>query len=137
MLSCGGLFVAGRYVEYRADELRDIMRGRGNSEVESITVYLRAWDGERTVSDEASTRYLTAAFRRASEVKKLGTTYLAEVRLTSGTTEKCAIYVSHDQDRFAIAFPSNSFEISHDDYYDIPLSQPIPEPLAKVLLLMR
>jgi len=138
VLSCGGLIVAGRYVDYQADELRDVMRGRGNTEVESLTVYSRGWDGEtHIVSDEASTRYLTTMFRRASEVKKLGITYSAEVRLTSGTTVKCTIYVSDDQDRFAIAFPSNSVEMAYDDYYDIPLSRPIPEPLAKVLHLLR
>jgi hypothetical protein len=118
---------AGQYIAHR-DMVR-LLRGDGSVSIESIQ-----FNGYRRILDDPeSTQYVSHMFRSA-EISRggVGLAYYITIRLSTGSTVECALYIPTRKDRLTLLFPIDSLSKTGEEYLVI-LREPVPK--ALVLLL--
>lgn len=133
VIACGYLLYA------MTKPRRDLIRLLRGDEAVALTAITLRWKGETvTVSDPASTEYLTRAFREAEGGSyRLGHLLHTEIRLSTGGTTQCVVDVTTDLKTLTVSFPDALVPDRLDNYYLVRLSDPMPEDLARQLSALR
>jgi hypothetical protein len=110
----------------------------GDVQVQISSVVIRGQRKEVSLTDYASAQYLTAAFRSAEHHSStLGTWYEAEIRLSSGGTVQCGLYVPNTGGSLTVCFPLDGIVPESMEKYLIKLPEPLPSALSVTLGRLR
>jgi hypothetical protein len=116
-----------------------LLSGDDQIELSSVSI----WDGQQRIAeitDPASMRYLTSAFRAAVKEGHMpthrdGWSYEAHVKLGMLRSGRVGLIVPRDEDGFGISFPMD--RIGDRTHYWMPLTKPMPAPVAEAIRQMR
>jgi hypothetical protein len=110
----------------------------GDVQVQISSVVIRGQRKELLLTDYASVQYLTAAFRSAEHHSScLGTWYEAEIRLSSGGTVQCGLYVPDMGGSVPVCFPLDGIVPESMEKHLIKLPEPMPNALSVTLARLR